>query len=1244
MRLFKAILCIAVFALGACSAPKPFYGTSERNWNEKTLPAQPVKFSVFLMGGFDYEESKTSESFNILTQIWNPMDTAQAVVFLNDRVYKKRNQKDDDIDKTMADKKLDTQLEQLKNYMGKIYFIAGHDEAKGKKNYDTKTVKKYVEKKLDRKDLFYPEDGCPGPDDIELTDDLVLITVNNDYWLWDKKKDNNDCKVENTNEWLEELEETIDDNQRKNILVVGHHPAINLGNYGGWFSLKQHIFPLTELNKNLYIPLPVVGTLYPITRIALGLRNDKAYPLNKKLSRSLIRTFYKYDNVIYASGLEQNFQYFKYHEQDYIVTNSADEITWTASIRSKFTYSENGLTKLTYFENGEVWMEFYAAGKGASGNKVVFRKQLKSNDYRMPYDSTAISSRKNVSDSTITLVANRELKAGGFKKLLLGEHYRGAWTAPVRVPLIDLQTEQGGLEITKKGGGNQTKSLHLVNKKGEELTLRSVVKYPENLLGPMMTNTLAADVVKDQTSSIHPYTPFVIDNLSEVAGILHNDPKIVFIPNDEQLQEYRDEFANTLAVFEKKADGDMTAVDNFLYVEKAISSEKLMKLQKKDNNTYIDDYALLKSRLFDMWINDWDRHQGQWRWGKVECDDNRMERCKTLNAKKDYYIPIPKDRDQAFARFDGVIPWIAGRRWVARRFQHFSNEAKDVTGLNYNARNFDHAFLSQLSREDWYRISSELQQELTDKKIENAIRQFPDTIYKIDGVEMINTLKARRENMPSFTKRYYEFLSKNVDVRGSNDKEVFEITRINDDSTLVEMYDGSVKDENLLYSRTFITGETKEVRIYGEDGEDEFSVKGKVNTGITIRIIGGKGKDKIVDESFVKRGSRKTVIYDEKKKNDIDFGRESKNMTSKASSVNDYEYDSHHYDLIAPATFFGYNRDDGVFLGGGILLKKQGFRKEPYAFKQRIVANVALNEKSFNLKYLGDFIKVFGNWGIHAEAEVLAPRSTTNFFGLGNETVRITEDNDYYRLRFDNVYVYPGFKRKIRKAHTIKIGPVYEYIRVEKTPGRFITSPEGIPYVSQAISRNLGGAKLEYEIQSINDSVLTFRGIKWRLAATTQASMDGDDYATSNLESNVNIYVPIANRATIAVRLGGATRLGDFDFFQANTLGGYTLNRELGNLRGHLRGRYTGHTVAYVNTDLRVKLFTFKTYLFPSHFGILGFYDTGRVWVKDEKSNKWHNGFGGGIWIDPFARTIINLNYAVSKEEKLVTLAIGFLF
>jgi hypothetical protein len=264
---------------------------------------------------------------------------------------------------------------------------------------------------------------------------------------------------------------------------------------------------------------------------------------------------------------------------------------------------------------------------------------------------------------------------------------------------------------------------------------------------------------------------------------------------------------------------------------------------------------------------------------------------------------------------------------------------------------------------------------------------------------------------------------------------------------------------------------------------------------------------------------------------------------------------------------------------------------------------------------------------------------------LGNETKRITDDDEYYRLRYDAVVAYPGLKRQMGKYHSLKIGPAYSFINVEQTPGRFITSDAGSFYLPETEPTHFLGGKLEYEFVNIDDSVLTFRGIKFLASAITQEALGSDtSYTTTELESRLSIFVPIANRSVLALRVGGATRVGDYAFYHANTLGGFNVKRENGNLRGHLRGRYAGRTSLYFNNDLRIKLFTFRTYLFPAHFGVVGFYDIARVWVDHEESSVWHNGYGAGIWIDPFAWTVFNLNYAASKEEKLITLTMGFLF
>jgi len=65
-------------------------------------------------------------------------------------------------------------------------------------------------------------------------------------------------------------------------------------------------------------------------------------------------------------------------------------------------------------------------------------------------------------------------KADEVKKLMQGEQYRKAWSTPVKVPVMYLDTLFGGVTIEKEGGGKQTHSLKLKTKNDIELTLRSV--------------------------------------------------------------------------------------------------------------------------------------------------------------------------------------------------------------------------------------------------------------------------------------------------------------------------------------------------------------------------------------------------------------------------------------------------------------------------------------------------------------------------------------------------------------------------------------------------------------------------------------------------------------------------------------------------------------------------------------------------------------------------------------------------
>ena len=112
------------------------------------------------------------------------------------------------------------------------------------------------------------------------------------------------------------------------------------------------------------------------------------------------------------------------------------------------------------------------------------------------------------------------------------------------------------------------------------------------------------------------------------------------------------------------------------------------------------------------------------------------------------------------------------------------------------------------------------------------------------------------------------------------------------------------------------------------DGEDKFEIKGKVDKGPIIRIIGGQDKDKITDKSKVKGLRKKNITYDLRKSTKVKEKNETKSILTNNKIIHDYDRKSFKYDVVTPVLSLGYNVDDGIFLGGGVSSKVHKFRRE----------------------------------------------------------------------------------------------------------------------------------------------------------------------------------------------------------------------------------------------------------------------------------------------------------------------------
>lgn len=829
---------------------------------------------------------------------------------------------------------------------------------------------------------------------------------------------------------------------------------------------------------------------------------------------------------------------------------------------------------------------------------------------------------------SITVSIDRDYdKVTKVHRLLFGESYRKLWAAPVRVRVFHLDKEKGGLTITEKGGGLQTKSVRLKDTAGREWVLRSIQKYPERALPEKLKATIAKDILQDQVVTGHPYAALTVPPFAQALGIPHANPEVVFVPDDNALGEYKKDFANTILLFEEREPLDADNTDK---------SEKAQKELQKDNDTRIDQKMVLRARLLDIFLGDWDRHEDQWRWNKKTDSDETV------------YTPIPRDRDKVYYNTSGIFPWLLSRQALKTNLQGFHKSIRDIGGYNFNNRYFDRYFLTQLNEDDWKHEINYVQTILTDSLINAAIKLLPDTIYTLSSKRIINTLIARRSMLKKEALKYYRFISRTADIPASDKNELFEIDHLADKNVSVTIYkikkDGS-KDK-VIFNRIFDHSITKEIRLYGFAGNDIFSVTGAKRSSIKVRMIGGADKDSfLVNHSLSNK--TKLYVYDRFGENNILPNRDlARIRISNDSSVNEYNKYNFKYDKLGPSLALQYNLDQGFLYRAGFLYEKHRFRKEPFAEKHLFAANYATERRSFLFTYSGYFTHVLGKKDISIDIVSRGPKNVSNFFGIGNETNFDTKAEDaisYYRNRYDFLSGNVRLHKKLKKTFEVNGGFAAQYYTSSSADNasRFFKSFNMLHPEEEVFSnRYFGGVIAGAEVNTRDKDAMPAKGVYWNTELTAMKQFNGNHKSYGQITSECSFYIPVLNDSNIVIanRIGLGTTIGDACFFQQMQLGG------VHNLRGFHTNRFTGKSIFYHNIDLRFKLFDFDSYLLPGTIGVVGFNDIGRVWVPEESSDKWHHGYGGGIYIVPAELILVQAVVGHSVEGTLPYISIGFTF
>lgn len=825
---------------------------------------------------------------------------------------------------------------------------------------------------------------------------------------------------------------------------------------------------------------------------------------------------------------------------------------------------------------------------------------------------------------SMTVAGNPAFKNNGSKRFWMGSNYRAEWKTPITVPVINLSTEKGGLTPVKRGGGKQTKSLRLEDPRGRQYNFRSIQKFITGKTLPLdLQSEAAEDLVADGVSASYPYSALSIPPLAKAAGVPYLDVKVVYIPDDPKLGEYREDFKNLLSYFENKMPDS---------VSKDFDTEEVVDKLKDDNDNEVDQLALLRLRILDMYIMDLDRHEGQWTWGSVDKDKGKL------------YYPIPKDRDQAFYINRGLLPGMIKWPWLVPQLEGFKAKANNINRFNFAARNLDRFFLNELNEQDWKKAVDEFIPKMTDQVIEEAINKQPHEIRPISGDMIISTLKARRQYLADEVMQYYRFLAEHVSVTGSDKKELFDITRNGDGTVQVKIYKITKEGEqsSLMYDRTFDPQVTEELNLYGFGGDDKFVISG-TSDKIKIRMIGGDGED-----MFENKGSGSgNIVYDMKSENNKLSGH-LRDKRANDTLVNSFNRLGYKYNQVIPLLSANYNKDDGLYLGFSLKFINHGFRKDPYKNMHQFNFQYAFSTQSFNVRYYAEYISVFGRTGdLLTDIDIKAPNNTTNFFGYGDNTIYDKSKPGkfrYYRARYNLSDVSVLIRKRFSEKVTIMVGPTAEFYKLDSADnvGRnIVTLIPNIDKKTLFAKQSFFGGKATFIVNTRDNQVMPQKGINWITTYRYLSGLNDESRTLSQLNSELTFYLPLVrDKITFVNRVGAGTNLGNkgFEFYQAQYLGSDE------HLRGYRKYRFAGKSKIFNQAEVRIAVAKFKTYLFPAAFGVFGFYDTGKIYDLDDESNKWLSGYGGGIWISPLKRIVLSVAFTASKEDKLPLISLGWKF
>ena len=157
---------------------------------------------------------------------------------------------------------------------------------------------------------YRPAGDCPGPESFDLGRRLRLVVFDSTWWIHDEfaAPAAPDCKSGTEASFVAALDSVLAEAGDRTVVIATHHPVASHGWHGGFFTWQDHLFPLTRMVSWLWLPLPGLGSLYPLYRQSGAVRQDISNSHYQHMLAQLEQAFVKRPPLALAAGHDHNLQ------------------------------------------------------------------------------------------------------------------------------------------------------------------------------------------------------------------------------------------------------------------------------------------------------------------------------------------------------------------------------------------------------------------------------------------------------------------------------------------------------------------------------------------------------------------------------------------------------------------------------------------------------------------------------------------------------------------------------------------------------------------------------------------------------------------------------------------------------------------------------------------------------------------------------------------------------------------------